>query len=95
MAGLHELVFAADRAGMVVISIPEIEELRDFKINTNEFADLMPSISDVNAMYTDMPAPRKISTPIPDGGINERYEIRITSGWNLRPEGLFLVSIPH
>lgn len=85
----------AGGADMVVISIPEIEELRDFKINTNEFSELMPSISDVNAMYTDMPAPRKISTPIPDGGINERYEIRITSGWNLRPEGLYLVSIPH
>ncbi|GGA00408.1 DUF2184 domain-containing protein [Dyella caseinilytica] len=80
---------------MVVLSIPEIVDLNPVDINTNEFAELMPSIKDVNAMYTDMVAPRKISTPIPDGGVNERYEQRITSGWNLRPEGLFLLSMPY
>ena len=85
----------AGGSDMVIITIPEIRKLHNYDINTNDFADLMPSIDDVNTMYTDMPAPRKISTPIPDGGINERYEIRITSGWNLRPELLFLISMPY
>lgn len=85
----------AGGADMVIMTIPEIKKLHNYDINTNDFANLMPSIEDVNTMYTDMAAPRKISTPIPDGGINERYEIRITSGWNLRPEALFLLSIPY
>lgn len=80
---------------LVILAIPEIEELEKVDINTNEFAELMPSANQVNVMYTDMPAPRKISTPIPDGGINERYEIRISSGWNWRPEGLFLLSMNY
>lgn len=80
---------------MVVLSIPEIEELHDFQINTNEFAELTPSIKAINTQYSDMVAPRKIATPIPGGGVDERYEMRITSGWNLRPEALFLLSIPH
>jgi hypothetical protein len=80
---------------MVILSVPEIEELNNYDINTNEFSELTPSMRAVNTMYTDMAAPRKISTPIPDGGINERYEIRITSGWNLRPEGLFLLSMAY
>lgn len=79
---------------MVILSIPEIEELDSFDINTNEFAELTPSMKAVNVLYSDMPAPRKISTPIADGGITERYELRITSGWNLRPEALFLLSMP-
>lgn len=79
---------------MVILTIPEIEELQNFGLGTNEFAELTPSIKAVNTLYCDMAAPRKISTPIPDGGINERYEMRITSGWNLRPEALFLLSMP-
>ena len=80
---------------LLLLTIPEIENLQNVDINTNEFADLQPSMRDVNAMYCDMPAPRKITTPIPDGGVTDVYELRCTSGWNLRPEGLFILNFQY
>jgi hypothetical protein len=79
----------------VIVTIPEIEQPTVAGINTNAFADLMPHKKAVNAMYADMAAPMKIPTPIPDGAITEVQELRITSGWNLRPQGLMLISMPY
>lgn len=85
----------AGGSDMCILTIPEIENLKGEGINTNDFANLQPSMSDVNAVYTDMPAPRKISTPIADGGITDVFELRCTSGWNIRPELLYLMNLPH
>ncbi|QGZ66364.1 DUF2184 domain-containing protein [Paraburkholderia acidisoli] len=85
----------AGGADMVILTIPEIEQPDMPGINTNVFGDVQPSTKAVNAMYTDMPAPMKIPTPIPDGAITEVQEMRISSGWNLRGQGLYLLSIPH
>jgi hypothetical protein len=82
-------------ADLCILTIPEIEQPTAPGINTNEFATLQPNKRAVNLMYADMAAPMKIPTPIPDGGITEVQELRITSGWNIRPEGLYIVSIPH
>jgi hypothetical protein len=46
-------------------------------------------------MYTDMAAPMKIPTPTPDGAITQIYEQRITSGWGIRPEGIYILSMPY
>jgi hypothetical protein len=82
-------------ADMVILTIPEIEQPDIPGINTNVFGDIQPATKAVNAMYTDMPAPMKIPTPIPDGAITEVQELRLSSGWNLRGQGLYLLSIPH
>jgi hypothetical protein len=79
----------------VILTIPEIEKPKGPGINTNDFGELQPSNEDVNVMYMDMAAPRKISTPIPDGGVTDVYELRTTSGWNIRAEGLFVLNFPY
>jgi hypothetical protein len=85
----------AGGADACILSIPELVQPGDFSANTNAFADLVPSLKETNAQYTDMAAPRKITTPMPDGGVTEVYELRTTSGWNLRPEVLFILNIPY
>src|SRR5208337_124854 len=78
-------------ADVCILTIPEIDIPAMPGINTNEFAQLQPNNKAVNLMFADMAAPMKIPTPIPDGGITEVQELRITSGWNIRPEGLYLL----
>jgi len=85
----------AGGSDLVILTIPEIEVPMIEGINTNEFGKIEPSIKDVNTMYTDMAAPMKIPTPVPDGGITEVQELRCTSGWNLRGQGLFLLNMPY
>ncbi len=78
----------------VLMTMPEIEVPRFAGINTNMFAGLQPSMLATNLMYLDMPAPMKIPTPTPDGAITEIQEIRGTSGWNVRPQAITIVSLP-
>lgn len=83
-------------ADMVVLAVPKIDTPSIPGINTNEFgAEIQPKINAVNVMYADMAAPMKIPTPVPDGGITEVQELRITSGWCIRPQGVYLLSIPY
>jgi hypothetical protein len=78
----------------VLLTIPEIEQPSIPGINTNVFGGVQPNMKAVNLMYADMAAPMKIPTPTPDGAVTEIQEIRITSGWNIRPQGITIVSLP-
>lgn len=78
----------------VLMTMPEIEVPAIPGINTNMFGKVQAGIRDVNLMYADMPAPMKIPTPTPDGAIVELQEMRITSGWCIRPQGITIISIP-
>ncbi len=80
---------------MVIMTIPEVEIPDIGGINTNEFGKVNPSTKAVNVMYSDVAAPIKIQTPIPDGGITQVLEMRATSGWCWRPQGLTLLSMPY
>ena len=81
---------------IVILTIPAIEAPDMPGLNTNIFgSDMRPQMKAVNLMYADMAAPIKIPTPIPDGAITQRYEQRITSGWNVRSQGLYLLSMPY
>ena len=84
----------AGGSDMVILCAPEIETPRIAGINTGEFNEMQPSTNAVNVMYTDVAAPIKIQTPIPDGGITQVLEQRATSGWNWRPQGISLLSMP-
>lgn len=79
----------------VILTIPEVEVPKIPGINTNVFGEINPSTEMVNVMYADMAAPKKIPTPTPDGAITEIQELRISSGWCVRPQGLYILSMPY
>jgi hypothetical protein len=79
----------------VILTISEIEQPTIAGINTNIAADINPNMKAVNLQYADMAAPRKIPTPTPDGGITEVQELRVTSGWSVRPQGLYILNLPY
>ncbi len=78
----------------ILMTMPEIEQPTISGINTNMFASLQPNIKATNLMYVDMPAPMKIPSPMPNGAIREVNEIRSTSGWNIRPQAITIISMP-
>ena len=84
-------------ADSVILTMPELSvpDLPNLSINTAAFNEITPSMKAVNVMYADMAAPMNIPTPVPDGGITTVKEIRCSSGWNLRSQGLYLLSIPY
>lgn len=83
----------------VILTMPEIETPQNAPAgmpNTNVFgSDFQPQMRDVNVMYADMAAPMKIPTPTPDGAITEVHELRFTSGWCIRPQGIRIVSLQY
>lgn len=79
----------------IVINMPEVEKPRGSRINTNEFAMLEPGIAACTVMYCDMAAPREIPTPLPGGAIDTLSEWRWTSGWQVRPEAITIVSAQY
>lgn len=86
----------AGGSDMVIMTVPEIEPPTiDGTLDIAPWNKQQPQINCVNAMYTAFAAPMKIPTPVPDGGITEVLETRSTSGWNLRPQGIYLVSIAY
>lgn len=65
------------------------------EINTNEFAKITPGMLECTKMYTDMVAPREITTPLPGGAVDVLSEHRISSGWGVRPEAITLLSAQY
>ena len=81
---------------LIVFVMPEIEVVDAHnEINTNEFAKITPGFLDCTAMYTDMVAPREITTPLPGGAVDVLSEHRISSGWGVRPEAITLLSAQY
>ena len=81
---------------LIVIVMPEVEVPdSQNEINTNEFAKITPGFLDCTAMYTDMVAPREITTPIPGGAVDVLSEHRISAGWAVRPEAVTLLSATY
>lgn len=100
-----DIVFAMDDtlvgkgaggADLIMISTPtlKIPEAQQ-SINTNIFATLTPNEQAVNLMFTDVAAPTEIPSPMPDGGVTTLYTERATPGWNLRGEGITLLSAQY
>lgn len=79
---------------LVMIVMPEVEpRLKMNQINTNEFAQLQPSLMACTLQYANMAAPREIPTPIAGGAIDVLSEMRVSSGWGVRPEAITLISM--
>ncbi|MHB1644411.1 MAG: hypothetical protein ACYCS8_17470 [Acidithiobacillus sp.] len=79
----------------IILCIPEVEVPDMPGINTNVFGKLQPATKAVNVMYADVAAPIKIQTPIPDGGITQVLEQRVTAGWCWRPQGVTILSMQY
>lgn len=79
---------------LMIITMPEVAKPRGMKINTNEFAKLAPGMDATMLIYCDRPAPTEIPVPIAFGATSILYEMKISSGWAVRPEALTLLSIP-
>jgi hypothetical protein len=101
MSNGDEIIWAADDtlkgkgAGgtdAILLTMPEIENPVGQRFNTNEFAKLSPGLDATTLMFTDMAAPREIYTPLAGGAIDVLSEIRITSGWPVRPEAVTVLS---
>lgn len=80
---------------MVIMTVPEIEPPTIDGLDIAPWNREQPQINYCNAMYTAFAAPMKIPTPVPDGGVTEVQETRSTSGWNLRPQALYLISMNY
>lgn len=76
----------------IIITIPEIKKPDGGRQNTNEFAKLTPGLNACNLQFCDMAAPREIISPIAGGGTDVLSEMRITSGWSVRPEAISILS---
>jgi hypothetical protein len=79
----------------IIITIPEIKKPDGGKINTNEFAKLTPGMNACNVQFCDMAAPREIVSPLAGGGTDVLSELRITSGWGVRPESITILSATY
>ena len=77
----------------VIIVMPEVEQPKGARINTNEFAKLTPSLEACTLQLCDMAAPREIPVPLAGGAIDVLAEMRITSGWGVRPEAITIVTM--
>jgi hypothetical protein len=88
----------ANGSDAVLIVIPEVRSQDDGGMgawNTNQFAGLAPNLNACTAQFSDMAAPREIPTPLPGGAIDILSELRMTSGWALRPEAVTIVSMVY
>jgi hypothetical protein len=79
----------------ILLVAPEIKKPEGGKINTNEFAKLSPGLEACTLQLCDMAAPREIPTPLPGGAIDVLSELRITSGWGVRPEAITIISMQY
>lgn len=77
----------------ILIVLPEVEKPKGGRVNTNAFAELTPSLAACTMQFCDMAAPREIPTPLAGGAIDVLSEMRVTSGWGVRPEGITIVSM--
>ncbi len=80
---------------LVIMTMPELENLQQPGINTNEFAKLAPGNPVVATMYADMAAPMEITSPMAGGATDVLSQMRATSGWGVRPEGIVLMSMQY
>ncbi len=79
----------------ILFVMPEVMKPTGPEPNTNAFADLKPGFNACTAMYSDVAAPIEIPTPLPMGAIDILSEMRVTSGWVIRPEAVTVLSATH
>jgi hypothetical protein len=79
----------------IIVIMPEVEKPQGYQFNTNEFAKLGPGLEGCSLQLCDKAAPTEIPTPLPGGAIDILSEMRITSGWAVRPEAETILSAQY
>ena len=80
----------------VVIVMPKVKKpVGNRTFNTNRFAELQPGLEATLDQFCDMAAPREITVPLPGGAVDTMSELRITSGYPMRPEAVTVVSMQY
>ena len=79
----------------VIFALPEIEKPYAGVINTNEWADTNPSISDTIVLLADKTAPTEVTMPIALDATSLSMEMLTTSGWALRPECITILGAQY
>ena len=79
----------------VILVMPELERPEGEHFNTNVFAELAPGLMACTLQLADKAAPTEIPVPIPGGGVDVLSEMRLTSGWAVRPEAVTIVSMQY
>ena len=79
----------------VIFALPEIEKPYASVINTNEWADTNPSISDTIILLADKTAPTEVTMPIALDSTSLSMEMLTTSGWALRPECITILGAQY
>lgn len=79
----------------IVFCVPELETQDTATINTNEFANLQPGLLANTMQLCDKVAPTEIYSPLPGGATDVVAEMKITSGWCVRPESLTVISATY
>jgi hypothetical protein len=95
--GFDDTLIGAGSGGTdaILFVMPEVRKPTGPDPNTNAFGELMPGFNDNVVMYSDVQAPIEIPTPMPMGAIDILSEMRATSGWVPRPEGVLVLSASH
>lgn len=79
----------------VLLVMPEVEKPEGSNWNTNEFAKLSPGLDACTLQLCDMAAPKEFPTPLPGGAVDILSELRMTSGWGVRPEAITIMSMQY
>lgn len=77
----------------IIITIPEVTKPATNGQSTNIFAELAPGTDACNVQFTDVVLPIEITCPLPGGGTDVTSEMKVTSGWTLRPEATTILSV--
>lgn len=79
----------------VIMVMPEVSQPAGGLPDTNEFGKLPNGNYSNTLMYNDMAAPREIMAPLPAGAVDLTMELRSSSGWAVRPEGVTILSMQY
>lgn len=79
----------------ILIVMPEVEKPQGSDWSTNEFAKIAPGLDACTMQLCDMAAPKEFPTPLPGGAVDVLSEIRITSGWGIRPEAITIITMQY
>lgn len=92
--GFDDTLIGAGAGGTdaIIFCMPEVKKPEGQSYSTNEWAKLQPGFDACTLQYSDVAAPIEIPTPLPAGAIDVYSEMRATSGWAPRPEGLTILS---
>jgi hypothetical protein len=79
----------------VIFSMPEVQKPSGYTIDTNEFANVQPGISETVIQLADKTAPSEYMAPMALDSTSMGMEMLVTSGWALRPECLTILGAQY